>query len=141
MVPFWTATRRDGSHFVHCGVSPHSGTYSTLRSSFPVSFQGIIDLFRANQMIQDKAQFVDNGASLLRTVTLYWIIWLAPVGRIGKRSFAVLRLLGRTGHSLQGAPCTQPLPDSLNTPILPWKGTPLDKMISRRSELSSISRS
>ena len=88
-----------------------------------VSFQGNIGMFRANQMIRDEAQSADNGTSLLRTVTLYWIIWLAPFGRVGKRSFAVLRRLGRTGHSLHGAPCTQPLPNSLNTPILPWSDT------------------
>ncbi len=61
-------------------------------------------MYRANQMIQDQAQFADNGKSLLRTVTLYWIIWLAPLGRTGKRSFALLRLLARISHSLQGAP-------------------------------------
>ena len=69
-----------------------------------VSFQGNIDMFRANQMIQNEARSADNGRSLFRTVTLYWTIWLAPFGRSGKRSFAVLRLLGRTGHSLHGAP-------------------------------------
>ena len=36
MGPFGTATRRDGSHFAHYGVSPHSSIYNTLRSSFLV---------------------------------------------------------------------------------------------------------
>ena len=54
-------------------------------------------MFRAKQMIQDKTQSADNGWSLLRAVTPYWVICLAPFGRAGKRSFAVLRLLSRTG--------------------------------------------
>ena len=70
-------------------------------------------------MIQDKAQFADNGMSLLRTVTRYWVIWLAPFGRTGKRSSAVLRLLKRTCHFLRDAPNIQPLPGSLNKSILP----------------------
>ena len=45
MVPFWTATRRDGSHSAHCSVSLHLGTYSTFRSSIPVSSQGNIGVF------------------------------------------------------------------------------------------------
>ena len=48
-------------------------------------------------MIQDKAQSADNGRSLLRAVTPYWIICLAPFGRAGKRSFAAFRLLARIG--------------------------------------------
>ena len=43
-------------------------------------------MFRAEQMIQDKAQSADNGWSLLRAVTPYWVICLAPFGRAGKRS-------------------------------------------------------
>ncbi len=35
---------------------------------------GDIDVIRAKQMIQDKAQAADNGMPLLRTVTADWII-------------------------------------------------------------------
>jgi len=84
-------------------------------------------MFRAKQMTQVKAQSADNGMSLLRAVTPYWLICLAPYGRAGKRSFAVLHLLERTSHSLRGVPCAQPLPDSLNTPILAWKDTGNDE--------------
>ncbi len=83
-----------------------------------VSFQASIDMFRAKQMIQDKAQTADNGMSLLRAVTPYWVICFAPFGRAGKRSFAALRLWARTSHCRRDVPCDQPLPDSLNKPIL-----------------------
>ena len=76
-------------------------------------------MFRAKQMIQDKAQTADNGMSLSRAVTPYWVICLAPFGRAAKRSFAVLRLLERMRHSLRGVHCAQPLPDSLNMAISP----------------------
>ncbi len=36
MAPFGTATRRDGAHIAHYGVSLHSGIDNTLRSSFLV---------------------------------------------------------------------------------------------------------
>ncbi len=65
---------------------------------------GDIDVIRAKQMIQDKAQAADNGMPLLRTVTTDWIICLAPFGRAGKQSFAALHLLERTSHSLRGVP-------------------------------------
>ncbi len=84
-----------------------------------VLLQGDIDVFRVIQMIQDKTQTANNGMSLLRAVTPYWIIWVAPFGRAGKRSSAVLRLWVRTSHYLRGAPGIQPLPDSLNMPISP----------------------
>ena len=48
-------------------------------------------------MIQDKAQSAGNDKSFPRAVTQYWLIGLAPCGRAGKRSSAVLRLLERTG--------------------------------------------
>ena len=84
-----------------------------------VLLQGDIDGFRATQMIQDKAQSAGNGRPFSRTATPYWIIWVAPFGRAGKRSSAVLRLLARVDHSRRGAPCGQPLPDSLNPSISP----------------------
>ena len=84
-----------------------------------VLLQGDIDGFRATQMIQDKAQSAGNGRPFSRTATPYWIIWVAPFGRAGKRSSAVLRLLARADHSRRGAPCGQPLPDSLNPSISP----------------------
>jgi len=80
-------------------------------------------MFRAKQMIQDKTQTANNGSSLLRAVTPYWIICLAPFGRAGKRSFAVLRLWARTSHCRRDVPCAQPLPDSLNTAISPRRST------------------
>jgi len=76
-----------------------------------------IDMFRAKQMIQGKAQSADNGWSLLRAGTLNWIICLAPFGRAGKRSPAALHLLERTSHSLRNVPYVQVLPDSLNKSI------------------------
>ena len=92
-----------------------------------VSFQGNIDMFRAKQMIQDKTQSADNGMPLSRAVTPYWVICLAPFGRAGKRLFAVLRLWSRTSHCRRDVPSAQPLPDSLNTSILPWKDTGNDE--------------
>ena len=80
-------------------------------------------MFRAAQMIQDKTQAANNGMSLLRAVTPYWIIWVAPFGRAGKRSSAVLHLWAMTSHYLRGAPSIQPLPDSLNMPISPCRST------------------
>ena len=90
-----------------------------------VSFQASIDMIRAKQMIQDKAQTADNGWSLLRAVTPYWVISNAPFGRAGKRSFAVLRLWARTCHCRRAVPSAQPLPDSLNTAISPLRSTRL----------------
>jgi hypothetical protein len=84
---------------------------------------GDIDVIRAKQMIQDKAQAADNGMPLLRAVTADWIICLAPFGRVGKQSFAALHLLERTSHSLRGVPCTRPLPNSLNMPMSPFRST------------------
>ncbi len=81
--------------------------------------QGCIDRFRAIQMIQDKAQSADNGASFSRAVTPYWIIWVAPFGRVVKRSSTVLRLLARTRHYRRDAPSGQPLHNSLNPSIQP----------------------
>ena len=48
-------------------------------------------MFRAAQMTQDKAQTAENGMSFSRPATPYWVFWVAPFGRIGKCSFAVLR--------------------------------------------------
>jgi hypothetical protein len=59
---------------------------------------GCIEELRATRMIQDKAQVAGNGRSFSRTATPYWIIRVAPVGRAGKRSSAVVRLLARTRH-------------------------------------------
>jgi len=70
-------------------------------------------------MFQDKAQSAENGMSFTRTVTRYWIIWVAPFGRAVKRSSAVLRLLPRTRHYRRGAPGGQPLHDSLSLSIQP----------------------
>jgi hypothetical protein len=61
-------------------------------------------VIRAKQMTQDKAQTVDNGMSLLRAVTPYWVICLAPFGRTGRRLWAVLRPLEMTRHSPRGVP-------------------------------------
>ena len=66
--------------------------------------QGYIDEFRATQMILGKAQSAGNGMSFPKTATQYWIIWVAPFGRVVKRSSAVLRLLARTRHYRRGAP-------------------------------------
>ncbi len=82
-------------------------------------------MFRAKQMIQDKTQTANNGLSLLRAVTPYWVICIAPFGRAGKRSFAVLRLWPRTSHCRRDVPSAQPLPDSLNTAISPLRSTRL----------------
>jgi len=102
--------------------------------------QGCIDGFRATQMIQDKAQSAVNDVSITRAATPDWIIWVAPFGRVVKRSSAVLRLLARTRRAdiasvlhhlatvrtlhLRDAPggclCprVQPLHNSLNPSIL-----------------------
>ena len=48
--------------------------YGHLSSTGLVLLQGDIAMFRAKQMIQDKAQTADNGRSLLRAVTPYWVI-------------------------------------------------------------------
>jgi hypothetical protein len=81
--------------------------------------------FRATQMSQDKAQFAGNGMSFSRTATPYWSIWVAPFGRVVKRSFAVLRLWARTSHCRRDVPCAQPLHDSLNPTILARQSTDL----------------
>ena len=52
--------------------------------------QGSIDEFRAAQMIQDRAQSVGNAVPFPRTATPYWIIWVAPSGRVVKRLTARL---------------------------------------------------
>ena len=55
-----------------------------------------------------------------RAATPYWIIRVAPSGRVVKRSSAVLRLLARTRHYRRDAPSgclcprVQPLHNSLN---------------------------
>jgi hypothetical protein len=77
-----------------------------------------IDGFRATRIIQDKAQSEGNGWPLSRAVTPYWMIRVAPFGRVVKRSSAVLRLLARTSHYRRDAPCGQPLHHSLNPSIL-----------------------
>jgi hypothetical protein len=69
-----------------------------------VLLQDDIVMFRATQIIQDKAQPAGNGSPFTRAATQYCIIWVAPFGRAGKRSPAVLRLLERASHSLRGAP-------------------------------------
>ncbi len=69
-----------------------------IRGQWLVVQQGRFDGFRATRMIQDKAQSAGNGMSFSRTVTPYWIIRVAPFGRVVKRSSAVLRLLARTRH-------------------------------------------
>ena len=89
----------------------------------PVLRQGDSDVFRANKMIQDKAQSAENGMSFSRAATPDWIILLAPFGRAVKHSPAVLRLLARTCHSQRGAPCGQVLHDSLNQSISPCRST------------------
>ena len=88
-----------------------------------VLFPGDIDMFRATQRRQDKAQSAENGESLSRAATPYWRRCVAPCGRAGKRSPAALRRLARTRHSLRGAPGAQPLPDPLNMSISPGKST------------------
>ena len=88
-----------------------------------VLLNGDIDMIRADQIFQDKAEAADNGMSLLRTVTPDWNIWLAPFGRAGKQSFTALHLLERTSHSLRGVPCVRPLPNSLNMPMSPFRST------------------
>ena len=80
-------------------------------------------MFRAKQIMQGKAQAASNGAPLLRTATQYCMIWLAPFGRGGKRSPAVLHLLERTSHSLRGVPSVRTLSDSLNILIPPPRST------------------
>ena len=82
-----------------------------------------IDMFRATQQRQDKAQSAENGAPLSRAATPYWRCCVAPCGRAGKRSPAALRRLARTRHSRRGVPCAQPLPDPLNMSISTGKGT------------------
>jgi hypothetical protein len=96
------------------GYSP--GTAACSVSPLVVQ-QGRFDEFRATQMIQDKAQAAVNGLSFTRTATPYWIIWVAPFGRVVKRSSAVLRLLVRTRHYRRDAPGGQPLRDSLTQSI------------------------
>ena len=44
--------------------------------------QARYDGFRAIQMIQYKAQSAGNDGSFSRAVTPYWIIWVAPFGRV-----------------------------------------------------------
>jgi hypothetical protein len=71
-------------------------------------------------MIQDKAQFEENGESLFegrsasRTATPYWIIWITPFGRDAKHSSALLRLLAMASHYLRAPPSGQTLRNSLN---------------------------
>ena len=55
-------------------------------------------------MIQDKAQFAVNGRPFSSAATPYWIIWVAPYGRAGKRPSALLRLLAKAGHYRRDAP-------------------------------------
>ena len=55
------------------------------------------DGYRASQIDQGKAPSEGNGMSFSRTATRHWSIWDAPFGRVVKRSFALLRLLTRTG--------------------------------------------
>jgi len=43
-------------------------------------------VFRAIQMIQDKARSAANGQAFSRAATQYWTIWIAPFGRAGKPS-------------------------------------------------------
>jgi len=113
--------------------------------------QGRFDGFRATRMIQDKAQsavalfsclpvsMAQNttwlGMSFTRAATPYWIIRVAPFGRVVKRSSAVLRLLARTRRAnivqrarsvarvrivtRRDAPSGQPLHNSLNPSNLP----------------------
>ena len=88
-----------------------------------VLFPGDIDMFRAIQRRQDKAQPAENGAPLSRAATPYWRRCAAPCGRAGKRSPAALRRLARTRHSRRSAPCAQPLPGPLNMSISPGKST------------------
>ena len=66
-------------------------------------------------MIQDKAQYEENGQSFSRTATPYWVIWITPFGRAAKHSSALFRLLAMTGHYLRASPSGQTLGDSLNT--------------------------
>ena len=81
-------------------------------------------------MIQDKAQCAGNGEPFSSAATPYWIIRVAPFGRVVKRSSAVLRLLARTRRAnivwravpmakvrivtRRDAPSGQPLHNSLN---------------------------
>ena len=119
--------------------------------------QGRFDGFRATRMIQDKAQsavarfsclpvgIAQNmnwlGMSFTRAATPYWIIRVAPFGRVVKRSSAVLRPLARTRRAnivqrakpvarvrivtRRDAPSGQPLHDSLNPSNLPCWTTSL----------------
>ena len=63
----------------------------------PVVEQLRIDGYRASQVIWNKAQPAGNGMSFSRAATLCQVTWDAPFGRGVKRSFALLRLLARTG--------------------------------------------
>ncbi len=71
--------------------------------------QGRFDGFRPSGMIQGKAQPAVNGKSFIKAATPNWIIPLAPFGRAGKRSPALLRLLARRNHCRRNAPSGQPL--------------------------------
>jgi len=96
---------------------------------------GRFDGFRVTRMIQDKAQSAVNGVSFTRAATPYWIIRVAPFGRVVKRSSAVLRPLARTRRAnivqrakpvarvrivtRRDAPSGQTLHNSLNPSNLP----------------------
>ena len=52
--------------------------------------QHCIDVIRATQMRQCKAQSAENGKPFSRTATPQWRIWVAPFGQGDKRSSALL---------------------------------------------------
>ena len=100
---------------IQSGAGKAAWTIACRVIALAVLLKGDIAMFRVKQMIQDKTQTANNGLSLLRAVTPYWVICLAPFGRAGKRSFAVLRLWARTCHCRRDVPSAQPLPNSLNS--------------------------
>ena len=76
MGPYETTTRRDGCHFAHYGVSLHSSTWSTSRSSFLV----------VNKMASRRSDLANTGrplalnegdANLKQTLEIFD---LAPIG-------------------------------------------------------------
>ena len=72
-------------------------------------------------MIQDKAQFEENGESLFegrsasRTATLVWVIWITPFGRVAKHSSELLSLLAMARHYLRASSSGQTLRSTLIT--------------------------
>ena len=64
----------------------------------PVLFQPDIDMFRATQQRQDKAQSAGNGAPLSRAATPYWRCRAAPCGRVGKRTGSIKTPAARQTH-------------------------------------------